>query len=510
MATRAKRIQTSEMYDSEYKIEKGVVYQRPIGKKTSDSWLVVDFPPYVSENDRKDFDAEMKNLFGAKYVAKKYEDGGEIGKYPFYVILDRFGMVKGFHSKKDAEEYIKHEVELVYEGMPNERKKERAEAKKDYSIVTRAEAKKYSGHIVDDIDGSTYAGGGEIEQQAIYEWNTMDRFVRADLLDEIDEDLNLGESRFEMKAYKYDDLPKNVQEEVVKRLGYDSSGSTYAEGGKIDQQIKFVITPKDKHDTVKGFFDEVYDNQEDYDWIHSFIVRDDGTAILKADKKSFDEAKKQKFFMFEEFEVSESKVYAEGGEIESVAKAIFEPNDFRGKIETTMGNKTLKGFENMIADNDAYDVYVALKPNFEGKGDGFIATTYGDKNAGGGGIMADGRLLLRSFNGVGGNNDKTYELIKDDRDSDGKPYYTLVENPSGKVMAQGDSFKEVNSVANLFSGSTYAGGGEIGGGKLTDKIKVRYIEEDEIHTWTIKEAIDRINEDSYASEDNDLAYDRYI
>jgi hypothetical protein len=52
----------------------------------------------------------------------------------------------------------------------------------------------------------------------------------------------------------------------------------------------------------------------------------------------------------------------------------------------------------------------------------------------------------------------------------------------------------------------YARGGEIGGGKLTDKIKVRYIEEDKIHTWTIGEAIDRINEDSYASEDNDLAY----
>ena len=55
--------------------------------------------------------------------------------------------------------------------------------------------------------------------------------------------------------------------------------------------------------------------------------------------------------------------------------------------------------------------------------------------------------------------------------------------------------------------TVYAEGGEIGGGKLTDKIKVRYIEEDEIHTWTIEEAIDRINEDSYASEDNDLAYD---
>jgi hypothetical protein len=38
--------------------------------------------------------------------------------------------------------------------------------------------------------------------------------------------------------------------------------------------------------------------------------------------------------------------------------------------------------------------------------------------------------------------------------------------------------------------------------KLTDKIKVRYIEEDEIDTWTIGEAIDRINEDNYDPEYN--------
>jgi antirestriction protein len=78
----------------------------------------------------------------------------------------------------------------------------------------------------------------------------------------------------------------------------------------------------------------------------------------------------------------------------------------------------------------------------------------------GGGIMADGRLILRTFNGIGGNKNKTYSLIKDDRDSDGKPYYTLVEKPSGNIMAQGDSFVEVNNVANIFSGS-FAGGGSV-------------------------------------------------
>lgn len=77
----------------------------------------------------------------------------------------------------------------------------------------------------------------------------------------------------------------------------------------------------------------------------------------------------------------------------------------------------------------------------------------------GGGIMADGRIILRTFNGVGGNKNKTYKLIKDDRDSDGKPYYTLIEEPSGNIMAQGDSFEEVNGYANLMSGKFSKGGG---------------------------------------------------
>jgi hypothetical protein len=81
------------------------------------------------------------------------------------------------------------------------------------------------------------------------------------------------------------------------------------------------------------------------------------------------------------------------------------------------------------------------------------------KMANGGGIMADGRIVLRTFNGVGGNKNKTYKLIKDDRDSDGKPYYTLIEDQSGNIMAQGDSFEEVNGYANLMSGKFANGGG---------------------------------------------------
>ena len=78
--------------------------------------------------------------------------GGKIGKYSFYVALDKFGLVGGFNSEKDAKAYIKHQVELIYEGMPNERKKERAEARKEYTIITREEAINWKGYVVKDID----------------------------------------------------------------------------------------------------------------------------------------------------------------------------------------------------------------------------------------------------------------------------------------------------------------------------------------------------------------------
>jgi len=87
--------------------------------------------------------------------------------------------------------------------------------------------------------GSTYAEGGEVddykEREARHIWNTMDRFDRADFLDEIEleDDANLGESRFSMKAYKYDDLPKHIQVLVQEKLGYDIEEEDYAEGGEI-------------------------------------------------------------------------------------------------------------------------------------------------------------------------------------------------------------------------------------------------------------------------------------
>lgn len=107
------------------------------------------------------------------------------------------------------------------------------------------------------------------------------------------------------------------------------------------------------------------------------------------------------------------------------------------------------------------DLAIDLGRFYSGKSLGYRKGDDKDFYANGGGIMADGRIVLRTFNGVGGNKNKTYKLIKDDRDSDGKPYYTLIEDQSGNVMAQGDSFDEVNGYANLMSGK-FADGGVIG------------------------------------------------
>ncbi len=72
----------------------------------------------------------------------------------------------------------------------------------------------------------------------------MDRFDRADFLDEIEleDDANLGESRFSMKAYKYDDLPKHIQVLVQEKLGYDIEEEDYAEGGENHSDI-YKIKP---------------------------------------------------------------------------------------------------------------------------------------------------------------------------------------------------------------------------------------------------------------------------
>jgi antirestriction protein len=112
----------------------------------------------------------------------------------------------------------------------------------------------------------TYAKGGKTENQAIYEWNTMDRFIRADFLEEIEEDVNLGDDRFYMKGYKYDDLPKKVQKEVLNRLSYAKGGMTkggsMASGGEVEDKLELFYV-MDNNGNVKNI-SKSYEKANDF------------------------------------------------------------------------------------------------------------------------------------------------------------------------------------------------------------------------------------------------------
>tara|TARA_R100000306_G_C4329906_1_gene119675 strand:+ start:282 stop:530 length:249 start_codon:yes stop_codon:yes gene_type:complete len=70
-------------------------------------------------------------------------------KYPFYVELERFGVIGGFNSQEEARSYINHQVNIV---IDEKDKKGRKEFKKEHSILTLNEFKNYTGYIVNDLD----------------------------------------------------------------------------------------------------------------------------------------------------------------------------------------------------------------------------------------------------------------------------------------------------------------------------------------------------------------------
>lgn len=72
-------------------------------------------------------------------------------EYKFYVLLETFGIVAGFNTKKECNEYIKHEVQLIHEYEDYESLKERAATKKEYIIISKNEADKYNGYIVSEL-----------------------------------------------------------------------------------------------------------------------------------------------------------------------------------------------------------------------------------------------------------------------------------------------------------------------------------------------------------------------
>ena len=125
--------------------------------------------------------------------------------------------------------------------MPNERKKERAEARKEYHIVTREEAKKYKGYIVPNIDDSTdllyfidsYAGGGEIPTSwkvklKHKENNKAENITLSNSnLDEGDETITTEK---DARYYALKEVQRPYDWEVVSVI------PVYEEGGKLESE----------------------------------------------------------------------------------------------------------------------------------------------------------------------------------------------------------------------------------------------------------------------------------
>jgi hypothetical protein len=80
--------------------------------------------------------------------------------------------------------------------------------------------------------------------------------------------------------------------------------------------------------------------------------------------------------------------------------------------------------------------------------------------ANGGGVFSKGRVVLADGKGVGGNKNKTYQLIKFDyTDGSGDEGFEIREMPSNKVMSQGTNYGEVLQYFNLYTGKFAKGGG---------------------------------------------------
>jgi hypothetical protein len=78
----------------------------------------------------------------------------------------------------------------------------------------------------------------------------------------------------------------------------------------------------------------------------------------------------------------------------------------------------------------------------------------------GGGVFSKGRVVLADGKGVGGNKNKTYQLIKFDyTDGSGDEGFEIREMPSNKVMSQGKNYGEVLQYFNLYTGKFANGGG---------------------------------------------------
>lgn len=147
--------------------------------------------------------------------------------------------------------------------------------------------------------------------------------------------------------------------------------------------------------------------------------------------------------------------YAKGGQLDSVAKAIFEPNQKRGKIETQFGDKTLQGLTAMIENNSYEPMEIARAiyfPNANAKTEK-IETNFGLKSIVGlRAMIEDARNVMAK----GGEIDEYYSKMIDKLGKEGAFERVLKDSQFSQRKGQTDyQHNRLNKSAIISSGKVF-------------------------------------------------------
>jgi antirestriction protein len=404
---------------------------KPVGKRMSESGNVY-YEYRANKTDRKTY-GKYAFAGGGKveFVEKfTYKDGIQIsegktddGKIFYSANVISYPLQK-IIPMNENKSYVVKRAKDIYKSMLNYKKTE------DFKIYG-AEKFELGGSVVTDLAGHTGGGNGGFNPRI-----PLDGFSNTAYTGLVGETGAMSSGEMFMSGGGVAMANQQVIDDASQGyvnyyLGEGASQGIYKDGGAIMNQYK-GRTPEEVWNSLS-------EKQREHflsDHFQDENKPKNSSQLAKMDYKNIPSFVKRQFS--EHISMGQ---YAKGGGVRKV-----------GNREYSYGRNWTND-QRHVNQSEEHEVNYTRKGKFLGI------------FAKGGGIFADGRIVLRTFNGIGGNKNKTYSLIKDDRDSDGKPYFTLVEKPSGNIMAQGDDFEEVNNVANIFNGkfmdSIFAKGGGV-------------------------------------------------
>ena len=204
---------------------------------------------------------------------------------------------------------------------------------------------------------------------------------------------------------------------------------SFAKGGKLKPIGTYsVLALVDGFDEAKQDYDQVYYKTDDYVDITYYIADLKNEGEYTKDMQLIEVMPNGKMRKFN------SSMFAKGGitekDKESLRKSGFSEAEIKDADE--------------ISKKGSDYAQTRVNPFFN---------TYAK-----GGIFAEGRVILADGKGIGGNKNKTYQLIKFDYSDDGTNGFEVKEMPTNLVMAQGNNFEDVLNTFNLFTGKMAKGG----------------------------------------------------